>query len=77
MFQEIKFYATNSLSYEMIEWAYNKVCEPDCHCVIEIHYYHGSELDIYCIDGSKLPNEIYGHPFEAYKHRCVSYAFAE
>lgn len=28
MFQEVKFYATNSISREMIEWAYNKVREP-------------------------------------------------
>ena len=77
MFQEIKFYATNNISYEMIQWAYNKVCKPDCHYVIEIHYYCEDELDIYYIDGSKSPKEMYGHPFIATKNRCAYYAFDE
>ena len=63
MFQEIKFYATNSISYEMIEQAYNKVCESNCHYIIEIHYYYINELQIYYIDGSDSPKEVYDHPF--------------
>lgn len=72
MFQEVKFYVTNSISYEMIEWAYNKVREPDCHYVIEIHYCEIDELKIYYIDGSETPREVFNYPYKASRERCIS-----
>ena len=77
MFQEIKFYATNSISREMIEWAYNKVREPNCHYIIEIHYYEGSELNIYYVDGSRTPSQVFSHPFIVTHDRCVSSSYRE
>lgn len=46
MFQEVKVYFTNDFTREMVEWAYNKVREPDCHYMIEIHYEYNGQLEI-------------------------------
>ena len=56
----------------MVEWAYNKVREPDCHHMIEIHYEYNGQLEIYCIDGSKSPRDIILHPYVA-GHDCYHY----
>lgn len=72
MFQEVKVYFTNDFTREMVEWAYNKVREPDCHYMIEIHYEYNGCLEIYCIDGSKSPSDIILNPYVA-GHDCYHY----